>query len=77
MTKIEQLLIVKTSNKDEFIKFAKGFNIFKTISSEDFLEVKNAILQKLEYHKITIDDIKPNPRNAVFGTIAGKGRYNG
>jgi hypothetical protein len=59
MTKQEQLNIVNNSTKQEFINFAMQFNVFKTVKFPEYLEVRQAIIDKLPDHNLTMNDIMP------------------
>lgn len=53
-------------NKEEFIDFAKNFNVFMTLEEPNYLECKEKILSLLNKFQLSINDIQPNPRSIVY-----------
>lgn len=47
MNKEQQLQFLQNANRQEVIDFAKQFNIYKSYTFPDYVDVKDAILQKM------------------------------
>ena len=62
----EQLYFLDNCNKQDFINFAKEFNVFKTLEEPNYLLVRDKILSLLDKLNLTNDDIIPNPRIKVY-----------
>jgi hypothetical protein len=59
---MEIIAFLQTCNTEDFIKYSKDFNVFKTTKESNYLLVKDTILSLLVKHNLTIDDIRPNIR---------------
>jgi hypothetical protein len=50
---------MKNLNKDDLIQFAKEFNIWKTYTFPEYVNMKEAIIQQMSKYGILIDEVQP------------------
>lgn len=62
MKKIEDM------NKQEFLEFARNFNIFKTVQWPEYLNTKQQILNILPKHNLSVKDLQPIRNIIIPGT---------
>jgi hypothetical protein len=55
----ERMELIKNGNLEEFIQFAKNYNIFQTSNSRIYTEVCNEIKARLDKEGLSHDTIRP------------------
>lgn len=58
----ETINFLDNCDKEEFINFAKEFNVYKTSKNEEYLTIKIKIYELLPKFNLSIADIMPLPR---------------
>jgi uncharacterized protein YoxC len=76
---MEIITFLQTCDKQKFIDYAKKFNVHKTTRETNYLLVKTAILNLLEKHNLTIEDIQPEVKQIdtrIYASSELKNRIN-
>ena len=47
-------------NKNDLIQFAKEFNIWKTYTFPEYVNMKEAIIQQMSKYGISMDEVQPD-----------------
>lgn len=62
---MNELDFLQSCNKEQFVQFAKNFNVFKTKQEANYLLIKDKIIELLSTHELTLNDIMPDIRKVT------------